>query len=75
VKPNSNSVEVHPQLSNNKHPMDGAQVGAGSPWPLMLAVLVFWALANLHIFPICTLPCFAPQWGFSGLPRKWRKSG
>jgi hypothetical protein len=23
--------------------MDGAQVAAGSPWPLMLAVLVFWA--------------------------------
>jgi hypothetical protein len=55
--------------------MDGAQVGAGSPWPLMLAVLVFWALANLQIFAICTLPCFAPQWGFSGLPSKWRKSG
>jgi len=29
VKPNINSVEVHPQLSNKKHPMDGAPVGAG----------------------------------------------
>ncbi len=33
VKPNINSVEVHPQLSNNGHPVDGALVGAGSLWP------------------------------------------
>jgi hypothetical protein len=33
VKPNITSVEVHPQLSNNGHPMDGALVGAGSLWP------------------------------------------
>jgi hypothetical protein len=33
VKPNINkSVEVHPQLSNNGHPVDGALMGAGSPW-------------------------------------------
>ncbi len=33
VKPNINSVEVHPQLSNNWHPVDGgALVGAGSLW-------------------------------------------
>jgi hypothetical protein len=31
VKPNINSVEVHPQVSNNRHPVDGALVvGAGS---------------------------------------------
>ncbi len=30
---NINSVEVHPQLSNNGHPVDGALVGAGSLWP------------------------------------------
>jgi hypothetical protein len=23
VKPNSNSVKVHPRLSNNRHPVDG----------------------------------------------------
>jgi hypothetical protein len=35
VKPNINSVEIHPQLHNNVHPMDGALVGAGSSlWPL-----------------------------------------
>ncbi len=27
MKPNINSVEVHPQLSNNRHPVDGALVG------------------------------------------------
>ncbi len=30
VKPNINSAEVHPQLSNNGHPVDGALVSAGS---------------------------------------------
>ncbi len=33
VKPNIDSVDVHPQLSNNRHPVDGALVGAGSLWP------------------------------------------
>jgi hypothetical protein len=32
VKPNTNSVEVHPQLSNNQHPVDDLPVGAGSLW-------------------------------------------
>jgi hypothetical protein len=32
VKPDINSVEVHPQLKNKKHPMDGAPVGAGPLW-------------------------------------------
>ncbi len=33
MKPNINSVEAHPQMSNNAHPVDGALVGAGSLWP------------------------------------------
>jgi hypothetical protein len=33
VKPNISSIEVHPQLSNNRHPMDGVLVGVGSLWP------------------------------------------
>jgi hypothetical protein len=33
MKPNVNSVEVHSQLSNNRHPLDGALVVAGSLWP------------------------------------------
>jgi hypothetical protein len=32
VKPNVNSVEVHPQLSNNGHPLDGVLVGARLLW-------------------------------------------
>jgi hypothetical protein len=32
MKPSSNSVEDHPQLSHIRHPVDGAMVGAGSPW-------------------------------------------
>ncbi len=33
MKLDINSVEVHPQLSNKGHPVDGALVGAGSLWP------------------------------------------
>jgi hypothetical protein len=33
MKPGSNSVEDHPQLSHNGHPVDGALVGACSMWP------------------------------------------
>jgi hypothetical protein len=32
MKPNVNSVEIHPQLSNNGHPMDGVPMGVGSLW-------------------------------------------
>jgi len=44
VKPNTPSFEVHPQLNNNKYPMDGALVGAGSLWHLQtnFDVLVFY---------------------------------
>ncbi len=37
LKPNINwdeGVEIHPQPSNNGHPMDGVLVGAGSLWPV-----------------------------------------
>ncbi len=33
MKSKINSVKVHPQLSNNEYPVDGAMVGAGSLWP------------------------------------------
>jgi hypothetical protein len=36
VKPNINSNEVHPQLSNNGHPMDGALLGAGHCGPILV---------------------------------------
>jgi len=32
MKLNINKLEVHPQLSNNDHPVDGALVGVGSMW-------------------------------------------
>jgi len=43
VKPNINLVEVHPQLSNNGHPVDGVLVGASSLWPSRAAYKVFGA--------------------------------
>jgi hypothetical protein len=33
VKPNINSLELNPQLSNNRHPVDGVLVGTGSLLP------------------------------------------
>jgi hypothetical protein len=38
VKPNINSVKVHPQLSYTKHLVDGLLVGDGSLWPRMCAL-------------------------------------
>jgi len=38
VKPNINSVKVHPQLSYNEHLVDGLLVGDGSLWPHMCAL-------------------------------------
>jgi hypothetical protein len=45
VKPNMKSIEVHPQLSNNCHPVDGALVGVGSLWPTK-----FDSLTNFGLF-------------------------
>jgi hypothetical protein len=50
VKPNINSVEVHPHLSNNSHPVDGVMVGAGSLWPLLWAYffgIILWSLGDI----------------------------
>jgi hypothetical protein len=41
AKPNINSVEVHPQLRNNRHPVDGALVGPGSLWPIFYVHISF----------------------------------
>jgi hypothetical protein len=49
VKPNINSVEVHPQLSTNGHPVDGALVGAGSLWPTKLRYFVFFTFMDISI--------------------------
>jgi len=45
VKPNTTSVEVHPQLSNNGHPVDGVLVGAGSLWPY--TQVTFFGVENI----------------------------
>jgi hypothetical protein len=46
LKPDINSVEVHPQVNHNRHPVDGVLVGAGSLW---------WVLVQLKIFDSCIL--------------------
>jgi hypothetical protein len=46
MKPNINSVEAHPQMSNNGHPVDGVVVGAGSPWPLLLTAVPLYMLVH-----------------------------
>jgi hypothetical protein len=35
VKPDMNSIEVHPQQSHIRHPVHGVVVGAGSLWPFI----------------------------------------
>jgi hypothetical protein len=40
AKPNIISVEVRSQLSNNRHPVDGALVGPGSLWPIFMSALI-----------------------------------
>jgi hypothetical protein len=57
MKPGSNSVEDHPQLSHNRHPMDGALVGVGSLWPTNMINDIFQKkstcpkMALLFMFP------------------------
>jgi hypothetical protein len=36
VKSNIHSIEVHPPLSNNRHEADGALVGIGFLWPILI---------------------------------------
>jgi hypothetical protein len=48
VKPYTNWVEVHPQLSNNRHPVDGALVGAGSQWLNFSDANAFWDRININ---------------------------
>ncbi len=40
VEPNINSVEIHPQLSNDEHPVDDILAGAGSLWPILVCRFV-----------------------------------
>jgi hypothetical protein len=51
VKPNINSIEVHPQLSHNKHLMDGTLVGDGSLQP-NIGPTNYLFLHGVHAFSI-----------------------
>ncbi len=51
VKPNISSAEVHPQLSNNGHPVDGALVGAGSLW--LVAASCLWEASEVNFLWFC----------------------
>ncbi len=42
VKPDINSVNVHPQLSHNRHPVDGVLVGVGSLRPTCIWPTCVW---------------------------------
>ncbi len=47
MKPKNNSVDVHPQLSNKGHPMDGAQGGCWfTVWPDGFDTAVLLRLVN-----------------------------
>ncbi len=54
MKPNINSVEVHPQLSNNKHPVDGVLVGADV---LEMVYPSYSPAALFSIAPDSVAPC------------------
>jgi hypothetical protein len=54
AKPNTIAVEVHPQLSNNRHPVDGALVGPGSVWPIYVPINPYHMLCpNKLYFEFC----------------------
>jgi hypothetical protein len=62
MKPNINSVEVHPQLSNNRHPVDGVLLGAGSfmSWDHLFSnKLQSWNSTYLQLISTCI--CFEDQ--------------
>jgi len=51
VKPNINStIEVHPQLSNNKHPMDGVLVVGASSSSLCPSLATCKQIGDLNPF-------------------------
>jgi hypothetical protein len=52
VKSNIKSVKVHPQLSNNGHPMDCPLVGVGSPW--LVQAFDTKKISYMYYFDMCT---------------------
>jgi len=41
MKPYTNSIEIHPQLSNNKHLVNGTLMGVGSLWSCPCAFVLY----------------------------------
>jgi hypothetical protein len=63
VKPDINLIEIHPQLSHNKHSVDDAVMSAGSLWPDVSItepnVELFWQLGVILSHESCP-----PWFGF-----------
>ncbi len=72
MKPNINSVELHPQLSNNGHPVDGC---AGSlftcQWifhPIRNKSSAFFIFSTpTHVNSECLIFCFMPRYKLPSL--------
>jgi hypothetical protein len=71
AKPKINSVEVHSQLSNNRHPVDGALVGAGSLWPKTLELLDSDLFIYLFIYLLCRELELAVNFPCGNLRENW----
>jgi hypothetical protein len=56
VKPNTNSVEVHPQLSNNRHPVDDGALMMGAGFTVAVRGAAYRAVS----FAICR--AFSNKW-------------
>ncbi len=66
---NINSVEVHPQLGYNRHPVDGALADAGSPWPWRPCCAIGGRRRGRGRFEQQGIPTFPPFFGiFSMVP-------
>jgi hypothetical protein len=53
---------IHPQLSNNTHPVDGALVGAGSLWPVIYTY-IYISKRIFDVFPQSRLSRLIPGGG------------
>jgi hypothetical protein len=61
VKRNINSVEVHPQLSNDGHPLDGALVRAGALWPRKRTLFSVSSFAQQDFLPLLCVTSFVRE--------------
>jgi hypothetical protein len=71
MKPNSNSVEVHPQLSNKRHPVDGALVDDGLLWPLSVGFIKSWRFAVVEKVTTYSMGVLHPTHPMQQASSKW----